>query len=276
VELAAVLEEHPEVNVDEYKHRYGWWALWHACCAGHTECARVLIDHGADVHAQRENDEYILHTAALRGNLGCAKLLVQHGADVNCLDSEGCTPLINSAYNAHLPVAQYLLELKADVHYRVAEGYQKGEDVLYMAMVGNENDGTPGNTFAFLACNTDVKNLEHDAEDRDAHIEEYTRVQAYVDEYHSILILVLSEHVPVDPRFGLGQMGIYHEPLERTLEDLGMSMTKDQEVNTPIEGEEVKRALIPGHLLNANHWFDLNRKEKLRAQLQAQIDALFP
>jgi hypothetical protein len=34
-------------------------------------------------------------------------------------------------------------------------------------------------------------------------------------------------------------------------------MTKNQVVNTSIDGEEaVKRALIPGHLLNANHWFD--------------------
>jgi hypothetical protein len=62
--------------------------------------------------------------------------------------------------------------------------------------------------------------------------------------------------VPVDPRFGLGQMGIYQEPLERTLEYLGLSMSKDQVVNTSIDGEAVKRALIPGHLLNANHWFN--------------------
>jgi hypothetical protein len=82
-------------------------------------------------------------------------------------------------------------------------------------------------------------------------------VQAYIDEYFGILEPVLSEHVPVDPRFGLGQMGIYQEPLERTLEYLGLSMRKDQVVNDSIDGEEgVKRALIPGHLLNANHWFN--------------------
>jgi hypothetical protein len=99
---------------------------------------------------------------------------------------------------------------------------------------------------------------------RDAHIETYQHVQAFIDEYHRILNLVLSEHVPVDPRFGLGQMGIYHEPLERTLEYLGLSMSKDQVVNTSIDGDEegVRRALIPGHLLNANHWFDKYKSRK--------------
>jgi hypothetical protein len=47
-------------------------------------------------------------------------------------------------------------------------------------------------------------------------------------------------------------------PVERTLEYFGVSMSKYQVVNTSIDGKEeaVKRALIPGHLLNANHWFD--------------------
>jgi hypothetical protein len=37
-------------------------------------------------------------------------------------------------------------------------------------------------------------------------------------------------------------------------------MSKDQVVNTSIDGDEgVKRALIPGYLLNANHWFDKHK-----------------
>jgi len=89
---------------------------------------------------------------------------------------------------------------------------------------------------------------------------------------------VLSEHVPVDPRFGLGQMGIYHEPLERTLEYLGLSMSKDQVVNTSIDGEAaVMRALIPGHLLNAKRWFEKYEshmeKERLLAQLTEKLEA---
>jgi hypothetical protein len=44
---------------------------------------------------------------------------------------------------------------------------------------------------------------------RDAQIETYSHVQACIDEHHRILNLVLSEHVPVDPRIGLRQMSIY-------------------------------------------------------------------
>jgi hypothetical protein len=95
-------------------------------------------------------------------------------------------------------------------------------------------------------------------------METYSHVQAYIDEYHRILNLVLSEHVPVDTRVGRGDYGLYHEPLERTLEYLGLSMSKDQVVNTSIDGA-VKRALIPGHLLNAIHWFDKYAKVELIA-----------
>jgi hypothetical protein len=67
-------------------------------------------------------------------------------------------------------------------------------------------------------------------------------------------------------------MGIYKEPLERTLEYFGLSMSKDQAVNTSIDGEEgVKRALIPGHLLNAKHWFQQQLKNTLRDELRAKV-----
>jgi hypothetical protein len=263
VELRALLEEHPEVNVDGYRGVGGGTALYWACCVGYAECARLLINQKADVNAMNKYGDSALHEAATQGHLGCVKLLVQNGADVNCQSDDGGTPLMDSAPYGCPAVAQYLLDQKADVHYRISkEGYNnKNKDALYCAMCKNATDCTPGIAFAFLSCNTDAKNvaIKHSltAAIRDAHIETYQHVQAFIDEHHRILNLVLSEHVPVDPRFGLGQMGIYQEPLERTLEYLGLSMTKDQVVNTSIDGEEgVRRALIPGHLLNANHWFD--------------------
>jgi hypothetical protein len=263
VELKALLEEHPGLDVDKYKDQDGFRSLYWACFRGHTECARLLIDHMADVNAKSNSGTSALHEVANMGQMGCAELLVQNGADVKCQDDDGYTPLISCAYYGRLNISQYLLEQKADVHYRISkEGSFKNRDALCFAMCKYAIDRTPGIAFAFLSCNTDAKNVKTDeygttSAMRDAHIETYSHVQAYIDESHRILNLVLSEHVPVDPRFGLGQMGIYQEPLERTLEYLGLSMSKDQVVNASIDGEEgVKRALIPGHLLNANHWFD--------------------
>jgi hypothetical protein len=261
VELKALLEEHPGLDVDKHKDGLGWSALYCACYEGYTECV-LLIDHKANVNAKDEDGGYALYGAAYWGHIGCAKLLVQNGADVNCQSDGGWTSLICSAFCGNLTIVHYLLEQKAGFHYRVSEeGPFKKWGALSSAMCEKATNRTPGIAFAMLSCNTDAKNVKINSllttYMRDAHIEHYQHVQAYIDEHHRILNLVLSEHVPVDPRFGLGQMGIYQEPLERTLEYLGLSMSKDQVVNTSIDGEEgVKRALIPGHLLNANHWFD--------------------
>jgi UDP-2,3-diacylglucosamine pyrophosphatase LpxH len=191
------------------------------------------------------------------------KLLVQHGADVNGQSTAGFTPLIKAASRAHLTVAQYLLEQKADVFYCMPNSFHDSCNALYWAMRKCATHRTRGNAFAFLCCDTDAKNVKIQDQVttnvRDFHIMEYKYVQAYIDEYHRILNLVLSDHVQVDTRVGRGDYGIYQEPLERTLEYLGLSMSKDQVVNTSIDGEEaVKRALIPGHVLNANHWFEIS------------------
>jgi hypothetical protein len=263
-ELKVLLKEHPEVDVDEYKNRDGGRALGCACLHGHTDCASLLIDHKADVNARDRGGWSALCGAAFEDDslsFSCVKLLVQNGADVNSQSNDGWTPLMLSVKN--LTMAQYLLDHKADVYYRVSEEKgNKNQDALYRIMIPIVTDRTRGSAFAFLSCNTDAKNVNIDFYDvtttkRDAYIEEYKHVQAYIDEYHGLLNLVLSERVEVDTRVGLTQNGIYQEPLERTLEYLGLSMSKDQVVNTSIDGEEaVRRALIPGHLLNAKHWFD--------------------
>jgi hypothetical protein len=280
-ELNTLLNEHPDIDVDEYKDEAGCRALFVACRGGHTICARLLIDHRADVHAKINGEETVLFAPVCGGHLSCMKLLVQNGAagDVNCQDDRGFIPLMDSASSGRLTVAQYLLEQKADVHYRISEECDfMNMDALWCAMCRHATDRTPGFPFAILSCNTDAKNVK--IEDRhvttnvrDCHIMEYKYVQAYIDEHHRILNLVLSDHVQVDTRVGRGDDGIYQEPLERTLEYLGLSMSKDQVVNTSIDGEAVRRALIPGHLLNANHWFNKHHKKKLHAQLKREWEA---
>jgi hypothetical protein len=115
-------------------------------------------------------------------------------------------------------------------------------DALHCAMRKHATNRTPGIAFAFLSCNTDAKNVKVDndvtASVRDTYIEDYKHVQAYIDEHHRILTRVLSDDMQVDTRVGRGDYGLYQEPLERTLEYLGVSMSKDQVVNASIDGEE--------------------------------------
>jgi hypothetical protein len=249
--------------VDGY-NEYGRRALtWSFCNGGHIECARLLIDHNADVNAKNVVGGDALYRTSTLGFLSCVKLLVQNWADVNCQTMSGVTPLMTCVTYGHLPTAQFLLKHKADVHYRNGDGAYayKNEDSLYRAMRGYATDNTPGIAFPMLSCSTDAKNVPIDRRNtlamRNEHIEEYKQAQAFIDDYHEILTLVLSDHVQVDTRVGRGDNGIYQEPImECTLEYLGLSMNKDQVVNASIDGETaVKRALIPSHLLKANHWF---------------------
>jgi hypothetical protein len=126
--------------------------------------------------------------------------------------------------------------------------------------------------FTVLSCNTDAKNVrlnmgegsdeDSDSDDENpaatvaACVEDYKQTHAFIDEFHDTLKDTLSTKVEVDSRFGLGENGIYQEPLERALEYLGLSMNKDQVVNASIDGQHIKRALIPFHVLNAKVWYD--------------------
>jgi hypothetical protein len=233
---------------------------------GHLECMQILIEAKADVTPSGIDGLTAAHFVSFHGYTKCLQLLIDNNADVNARNDEGRTPAMDACAKGRLPCLQLLLDNKADLNVRG----DNDQDALYHAIgiwdleTTVWEDSNHLAAFAVLCCNTDAKNVKIDyydvivsAETVADCIEEYEHIQAYIDEYHRILKLALSEHVPVDPRFGLGQMGIYQEPLERVLEYLGMSMNKDQVVNTSIDGAEgIKRALLPFQVLNAAMWHD--------------------
>lgn len=77
------------VNARDEKGRT---ALHFACGMVPADCARLLLDAGADVHA-RDKDGYTpLHMAAGYGRCNCVKLLLDHGANVFARERAGRTP----------------------------------------------------------------------------------------------------------------------------------------------------------------------------------------
>lgn len=67
-------------------------ALGRACAYGQTECARVLIEYGADVNRNKEAEWGPLHSACSNGQVACVQLLIDHGAHIDEVtdDFNGC------------------------------------------------------------------------------------------------------------------------------------------------------------------------------------------
>jgi hypothetical protein len=239
-----------------------------ACMNGHTECMQMLLnDFRVDVNAGDEEGETGLHILAHQGKVEQMRMVLDRGAGVNNCNRDKTTPSMRACMGDFLPCVQLLLDNKADLDLReIGNQDALHYAIWWPAMLGPRQEAaTP---FGILSCNTDAKNVQINDDDVtqdivDGHIAEYKAVHAFIDEHHSVLNKTLSRDVQVDTRLGLGESGIYQEPLERTLEYLGMSMNKDQVVNASIDGEGVKRALIPFHVLSAKRWYD---KYQARAQ----------
>ncbi len=72
-------------------------ALHHAVFHGNTEMARLLLEHGADIHAlgYENNHEMTppIVLAAWEGGIEVLQLLLEHGADPNSASSNNVSPL---------------------------------------------------------------------------------------------------------------------------------------------------------------------------------------
>jgi len=94
-QLIRVLCSVPKHLVEGVNARAGNFhtALHSACCWGWVECAQVLIENGADIHATDNNGNTPLHRAAMWNRVDVIKLLLSYGADANIRSSFGVVPL---------------------------------------------------------------------------------------------------------------------------------------------------------------------------------------
>jgi ankyrin repeat protein len=85
--------------------------LHHAAWKGHAEMASLLLDAGAEVNAQNQNDHWggtPLHAAAHGNQKPVAELLLARGADLHATSCNGRTPIQETTFHKATTVANLL------------------------------------------------------------------------------------------------------------------------------------------------------------------------
>ena len=91
---------------------------------GHARNVLLLLEAGADVEAQQDNQIGFtaMNQAAYFGHPPCLRHLLDFRADVNVVDGYGGTPLVAAALNGEKECVQVLLEHRADVNKATSNG----------------------------------------------------------------------------------------------------------------------------------------------------------
>jgi ankyrin repeat protein len=102
---------------------FGRTPLWVTVENNHSSTARLLLENGADAHAQSD-DRTPLMVAILAGNLEMAELLLESGADIDQkANHTGTTALILAASHRDVSATEFLLDHGARVEIRDARGF---------------------------------------------------------------------------------------------------------------------------------------------------------
>jgi uncharacterized protein len=109
-------------NVNAKESAHAQTALMWAVAEKHPEAAKLLIEHGADVHAHSASGFTPLLFAAQQGDVESARTLLEAGANVNDAAPEDGSVLVVATHSGHEPLALFLLEKGADPNATDAYG----------------------------------------------------------------------------------------------------------------------------------------------------------
>ena len=146
---------------------------------GHTDLARLLIEHGAEAAVQSEIGSTPLHEASFGGHVDLARLLIEHGAEAAAQDEDGMTPLHHASFGGHVDLARLLIKHGADIAAQNVSGTPlhlaslRGHMDLAQLLIehgadakAQSRDGTTPLHRASLGCHVDLARLliEHGAD----------------------------------------------------------------------------------------------------------------
>lgn len=106
--------------------RHGWTPLMFACHNGKVDCAKLLLDHGAD--PTPSEDPLIrglrqpILAAVTNSDTRCLELLLDRGVSPNFLGSYDMTPLMHSCFNYYINSVRILVAKGADVNMKSRRG----------------------------------------------------------------------------------------------------------------------------------------------------------
>ena len=113
--LRTLLDAKCDTTYIDASDRAGRAPLMWAAQNGHTDCAQLLLQRGADVRRRSRSKSTAAHIAAGRGCSETLLALLDAGCDVDARDFLGMTPAICAAQGGHTDCVQLLLKHGADI-----------------------------------------------------------------------------------------------------------------------------------------------------------------
>lgn len=155
--LSAILAAHPDIGIRYRVALTGYSILDLAARLGNVDVLRALLLHGVDVN--RLTDGYTaLHRAALNNRVGAIDVLVEAGADIEMEDDDDCTPFLDACSNHCHEAALALFKHGANVEARDI----RGETPLQIAARQAGREGVTEMVDLLLRCGGDETALTPD------------------------------------------------------------------------------------------------------------------
>lgn len=97
--------------------------LMNACSfTGAANIVQLLLEHGADVDAEADNGDNVMHIAASYSDEATIRLLVAHGCNVNCTTNANWAPIAYATASNNVSAFATLMEYNAKVDITSTDG----------------------------------------------------------------------------------------------------------------------------------------------------------